>query len=76
MTVTRWARMRAMDGSGNVEVREVVKPSVLTSRRMVCIEADSGTQLTEEAWDELVADVDVLLGRTDVGSPDSAAGGS
>jgi hypothetical protein len=73
MTVTKWARMRCRSGSGNIEVR-TEHPPLAESIKLVCIEADTA-HLTEEHWDELVRDVNELLGR-DGGSFDSTAGGS
>jgi hypothetical protein len=73
MTVTKWARLRCRSGSGNVEVR-TEHPPLNESIKLVCIEADTA-QLTVEMWDELVRDVNELLGR-DEGSVESAAGGS
>lgn len=61
--------MRAERGSGNVEVRNVTRPN-LSSGQMVCVEADTDTQLTPESWDELVRDVNELLGRSEDGSGD------
>lgn len=65
MAITKWSRFKCRSGSGNVEVREE-NPPFHEKVNLVCLEADEA-QLTEEAWDELCADVGVLLGR-DAGS--------
>ena len=64
--ISQWSRFRCRSGSGNVEVR-TEHPPLQESVKLVCIEADSA-HLTVEAWDELCADVNTLLGRSNDGT--------
>jgi hypothetical protein len=63
MALHRYSRVRGLTGEVTADVRQSGVHGFEDRKRVVDISVEGDTQLTEQDWDKLVAEVNTLLGR-------------